>query len=105
MCVNIYLQTFRDRDGQDGRPRYVAAGCLLFGLTTHAWMVWSLAADQCLCRNKLAATMGVPCHLVFSIDYGLSTLSLDFLSRITLQQDVCPMCGFGHSLVNCLSRG
>ena len=64
-----YLRKFRDRDGAydldqlpDGRPRYVAAGRPLFGLTAHTRMVWSPAADRCLRRSELAAAKGVPCH-------------------------------------------
>ena len=77
-----------DRDGAydldqlpDGRPRYVAAGRPLFGLTAHMRMVWSPSVDRGLHRSELAATMGVPCHPALSIAYGLPPMSFDHLSR------------------------
>ena len=83
-----YLQKFRDRHGAydldqlpDGRPRYVAAGRPLFGLTAHTRMVWSPEANRSLRRSELAAAMGVPCHPALSIAYGLPPLSFYHLSR------------------------
>ena len=83
-----YLLKFRDRDGAydldqlpDGRPRHVAAGRPLVGLTAHTRMVWSPNANRCLRRSELAAVMGVPCHPALSIAYGLPPLSFDHLSR------------------------
>ena len=83
-----YLQKFCDRDGAydldqlpDGRPRYVAAGRPLFGLTAHTRMVWSPAVNRFLRRSELAAAMEIPCHPALSIAYGLPPLSFDYLFR------------------------
>lgn len=64
-----------------GRPRRAHAGAPLFGLTAHTRQVWSPGVDRCLRRSELAASMGIPSHLALAIEYGMTEVSFDHLSR------------------------